>query len=323
MQYRFDPNLSEKPLSRLIYGTANAHVLSDDAAEAAECLDAALEAGFTVFDTARSYGNAEGNLGAWLAGRGVREKITLVDKGCNPGQGGSTDELTAGCIRQQITVSLQKLQTEYTDLYLLHRDDPAMPVEPIVEELNALKAEGKLRHFGVSNWSISRINEANAYAAAHGLEGLHASSPAYSLAEMVHDPWGRSVTLSGAGKAAERAAYTVSQLPVFAYSALGRGYLSGKFDPAADVPVEQCLPWAPIAEYDSPENRRRLTAAFALAGEAGLAVSTVCLCWLLAQPQNVYPIVSPGSATHMRQTAAALALPEDLVRRITAICQPE
>ncbi len=323
MQYITDEKLSEKPLSRLVYGTANGHILSDDAAEAADCLDAALQAGFTVFDTARSYGNAEENFGKWLAKGNRREELTLVDKGCNPGQGGSTDELTAGCIRQQITVSLQKLQTDYTDLYVLHRDDPSMPVEPIIEELNALKAEGKLRHFGVSNWSMARIEKANAYAQSHGLETIRVSSPAYSLAEMVHDPWGRSITISGAGQAAERAAYTATQLPVFAYSALGRGYLSGKFDPDGTLPIDRCISWAPIAEYDCPENRRRLKQAKQLADREGLAVSTVCLAWLLAQPQNIYPIVSPGSDTHMQQTVEALSLPSQLMQEIKGIFIPE
>ena len=107
-------------------------------------------------------------------------------------------------IRKQNQESLERLQTDYTDFYVLHRDDPSYPVEKVIDVLNELVEEGKVKRFGASNWSLERIQAANEYAKAHGLKGFSLVSPAYSLAELVHDPWGGSVSLAGAKNQAAR-----------------------------------------------------------------------------------------------------------------------
>ena len=88
----------------------------------------------------------------------------------------------------------------------------------------------KIRCFGVSNWTVERIRAANAYAEATGQAGFTVSSPHYGLAEQVADPWGGGcVTVSGNGRAADRAWYAETQMPVVAYSSLSRGFFSGRF----------------------------------------------------------------------------------------------
>lgn len=290
--------------SRLVYGSCQA-MIDDDVERAMECLDNAYECGFRVFDTAYCYGHSEENIGKWMTKRGNRKDIILLDKGCNPGMIGSDDVMSQELIRKQNQESLDRLQTDYTDFYVLHRDDPSYPVEKVIDVLNELVDEGKVKRFGASNWSLERIQAANEYAKAHGLKGFSLVSPAYSLAELVHDPWGGSVSLAGAKNKAAREWYKKEKIPVFCYSSLGRGYLSGKFVTTGDKPIEECLSGAPIEEYDCESNRRHLAAAERIAEKKHTSVSAVCLAWLLQQELEVFPLVSPSSKPHMLEAMDA------------------
>lgn len=309
-----------KEVSRLVYGTGNMAISAGGRQEAFAPLDAAWEAGFRIFDTAYSYGNAEENFGNWMEERGVRDQLVILDKGCNPGQQGSEDVFSAETIRTQLAQSLRRLKTSHTEIYILHRDDPSKPVDEIIETLNDCRAKGLIGCFGASNWTFARIQAANAYAQAHAMEGFTCFSPNYCLADYVNDPWGGSVTLSGPKAADYRSWLEQTQLPVFNYSSLGRGYLSGKFRTDGDQPIEECLWSAPIQEYDSPENRRKLSRAEQLADRYGVSVSQVCLKWLLAQKINLFPIVSPSSKAHIFEAAEVfdVHLPEQEVKELSA-----
>lgn len=295
----------EAPGSKLVYGTGSEVVMGEDAEAAVECLDMAWEAGFCSFDTAHSYGNAEKNLGIWMQRRGVRKDLVLVDKGCNPGQKGCQDVFSGETILEQMKESLDRLQTEQTDFYILHRDDESKPVGEIVEALNECKERGWVKKFGGSNWSFHRIVQANTYAKEHGLDGFQAISPNYSLARLVGDPWGGSITLSGDANEGFRQWLVDKQLPVFNYSALGRGYLSGKYKPGRGKTIEEQLWWAPIQEYHCPENEQRLIRAMEMAEQKGCSVSQIALAWLLHQKMNLYPIISPTKASHMKDNIGA------------------
>jgi aryl-alcohol dehydrogenase-like predicted oxidoreductase len=307
MKYRHLPGIN-KPFSYLTYGTPWTATKAQTRQEAFLSYDLAWEAGFRCFDTAHSYGEGEETLGLWLNDRKHRDTAVLLDKGCNPGQAGSPDIMSAALIREQITESLRRLRTDHVELYVLHRDDPSVPVGEIMDELNKLRQEGKLLRFGASNWTFERITAANAYAREQGFEGFGAVSPAYSLAEYVHDPWGGSVALSGAAAQPYREWLEKSRTPVFCYSSLGRGYLSGKFRTDRDTPIDECIGKGAIMEYDAPVNRARLARAEKLAAEKGVSVSQVCLAWLLKQPMELFPIVAPTSAEHIADNVSALDL---------------
>lgn len=298
----------DKRASRLIYGTGTPRISSGDEGEAFACFDRAWESGFRTFDTAHSYGHAEERLGAWMAARGVRDQLVLVDKGCNPGQKGSDETFSAETIRRQVRQSQERLQTDHFEFYLLHRDDRTKPVAEVVEVLNELKDDGVIGYFGVSNWEKERIQEAALYAREHGLEGFSVISPSFSLADLSQDLWGGSVTISGDDNADFRTWLEGNQMPIFNYSSLARGYLSGRYDPEGGKPIEECLHSVSIREYDSPRNRGRLSRAFALSREKGCSVSQICLAWVLGQGMNLFPIVSPSSARHMEENMAAFDL---------------
>ena len=196
MKYRVLDGIGKKS-SVFVYGTGNSKIMGEDEGLACECLDMAWQAGFTMFDSAHIYGNAERNVGKWMEKRGLREKAVILTKGCNPGMKGSADVMTPELIRNQVEESLDRLRTDCIDLYILHRDQPDMPVEPVVEVLNELKEAGKIKRFGGSNWTVERVKELNEYAAKHQMEGFTAVSPCFNMMDHAEDPWGGSVCING------------------------------------------------------------------------------------------------------------------------------
>ena len=303
MEYKLVDNIK---VSRLIYGTGNMKITGSNREEAVECLEMAYQAGFRTFDSAYSYGEAEKNIGYWLDKYGHREDITIIDKGCNPGQLGSDDIFSAETIKSQMTQSLERMNVKYVDFYLLHRDDAGKPVDEVIETLNECMEYGRIKSFGVSNWSMDRIIEANEYSYKHNLKKIAAVSPCYSLAKFENDPWGGSITISGDANKEFRKWLEKEQYAIFNYSALGRGFLSGKFKTYEDKKIEECLWWAPIKEYYSEENVRRLSLAEKVAKESGYTVSQISLAWLFNKKLNLFPIVSPGSRKHMEELISSI-----------------
>ncbi|MDY3250900.1 MAG: aldo/keto reductase [Candidatus Choladocola sp.] len=308
MKYRNLEGINKK-MSSLVFGTGVSLFTNEGNRETAfACLDMAWDAGFRVFDTGHAYGDAENKLGAWLEARGHRDEAVILDKGCNPGQKGCDDVFSAKTIAVQIEESLQRLRTDHVELYILHRDEESEPVGEIVEILNELKETGKIGRFGGSNWKLNRVLEANAYAKEHNLTGFTVASPCFNLADYVHDPWGRSVTISGKENQPYRDWLENNQMPVFNYSSLARGFLSGKYRTDGEKPIEACLPDYAIEEYYSPSNVERLRRAELLAAEKGCSVSQIGLAWLFAQPLNLFPIVSPTKERHILDNVGALEI---------------
>lgn len=294
MNYIDFPNLTTK-LSRMIYGTAIKPLMEGSGAD--DVLDFVFSQGITTFDTARSYGLSEQNLGKWIKKRDKREKINILTKGCNPDQTGI--KFTPQSLRKELTESLDALQVEYVDLYCLHRDDTSVDVSVFIETLNEFMSEGKIRAFGASNWNYHRMDKANEYAYAHNLTGFSFGSPAFSLAEVVGDPWGGSVHISGTDNADARQWFEKNQIPVFPYSSFARGFFSGKYRTDRDnSPTDVLPPWT-CEEYVCPDNIERLKRAEILAAEKNYTVGQINLAWILAQPFICCPVFSPSSIDHI------------------------
>jgi aryl-alcohol dehydrogenase-like predicted oxidoreductase len=167
----------EKPISRLVLGTMI--INNGDLRKSFDLLDAVFELGGTALDTAHVYGSEE-PIGLWMKERGNRDKVVILDKGAHPS---NRPRVTPADITSDLSDSLARLKTDYIDVYMLHRDDPDVPVGPIVEVLNEHLSAGRIHAFGGSNWKYERIQEANEFAEAHGLVPFSASSPNYGLAE--------------------------------------------------------------------------------------------------------------------------------------------
>ena len=290
------------PASRILFGTANGPMLAGE--DASPLLDEMLALGINAFDTARGYGQAERVLGDWMKSRGNRDKLVILSK-CGDLKNGVV-HLDRQVIEEELAESLRQLQTDRIDVYLLHRDDPDTPIPEYIDTLNEAKRTGKIGCFGVSNWTVERIREANAYAGATGQAGFAVSSPHYGLAEQVADPWGGGcVTVSGNSRAADRAWYAENRMPVVAYSSLSRGFFSGRFRAGDWEAARNCLDLPARKGYLCESNMDRLARAEALAERYGCPVAEIAVRYLFSSQMNLFAVLSTGSADRMRQNIAA------------------
>lgn len=279
-----------KRVSRLVLGTMIINTRERD--RSFELLDAAAECGINTLDSAHGYagGDSERAIGLWMQARGNREKTVVITKGAHPNQ--DRKRVTPYDIAADLHDSLVRLKTDYIDLYFLHRDDPDLPVGPIVEALNEHACAGKIRAFGGSNWRHERIQAANDYARTHGLKPFVINSPNYGLAEQVQDPWGPGcVTLSGPSEKSAREWHRTNHMPIFAYSSLGRGFFSGRITRANFEQQKAEIDGACLRAYCHEVNFKRLDRAEALAREKGVTVSQIALAFILNQSLNVFALV--------------------------------
>lgn len=303
MQYGQVPGVG-KPVSRIVLGTMI--VNAGDYERSADLLDAATELGGTTLDTAHVYGggNSERAIGRWMDERGNRDRVVILSKGCHHNQ--DRRRVTPFDIAADLHDSLARLRTDHIDIYLLHRDDPEVAVGPIVDALNEHHARGRIGAFGGSNWTHRRIAEANAYAEAHGLVPFAASSPNYSLAAQVEDPWGGgSVTLSGPANADPRQWYRDAGLAVFAWSSLARGLFSGRI---TRENYEELADGACRRAYCHEENFQRLDRARALAEDRGIAVAQIALAYVLSTPLDLFALVGAASREEFQACIDASAV---------------
>ena len=293
----------DKPVSRIFFGTAIRPMLTGRDVNA--LLDAVLALGINAFDCARGYGLAEKSLGKWIRERNNRDKIVLLTKCGNVNLKGEVC-VNRTVILSEMEKSLKTLDVDYIDIYLLHRDDPNTPVSEIIDTLNECKQKGKIRVFGVSNWTHERIAEANAYAESRGLEGFSVSSPNYGLAHQICDPWGGGcVTVTGPENAGARAWYAANQMPLIAYSSLARGFFSGKFKAFDYEGAERVLDGPGQKGYLCEENMKRLKNAEILAEKYGTSVTDIALRYLFGSDMNVYAVMSTTNPRRLPGNVAA------------------
>jgi len=297
-----------KPCSRLVFGCAYLAPSGPKGRRPATLdrigawLDQVYAAGCTVFDTAKLYGlgNSERALGQWCRQRGLREKLVIATKGCFPALG-LRSRINARDLRSDLRGSLERLQSDYVDIYFLHRDDPKLPAGEIVELCHEEMKDGAVRMLGVSNWTHRRIEEANAYASERNLRPIEISSPHFSLADWRHQPYPSSVSLAGDAGAAGRAWYARQGMPVFAWAAMAQGWFQPRRGSALIALQRR---WA----YGHGANAARRERAQVLAARLGLTAPQVALAYAVSQPFPVFPLVSTTSAASLRQDLDAMAL---------------
>ena len=246
-------------------------------------LDGYRAAGGNFIDTADAYsawapgnsgGESETILGRWLAARGNREQTIVATKvGMHPQLKG----LSAKTIRTAAENSLKRLQTEYIDLYYAHVDDQQTPLEETLGAFDALVREGKVRYIAASNYTAPRLLEALAVSDRHGLARYVALQQHYNLME--RDKY--EGELAGV-VARER----LSSVPYFA---LASGFLTGKYRPGSKVESQRAQS---AGAYLNEKGIRVLAAMDEIAAAHGVALATVALAWLAAQPTVVAPIAS-------------------------------
>lgn len=294
MRYLRFPALGQD-LSRLVLGTVEFD--SFQPSQIDELMSAWLDVGGNIVDCAHVYGNGQSEraLGRWLAERGARDRVFLLTKGAHHNQ--DRRRVTPEDIVSDLRDSLARLRTEVIDLYLLHRDDPAQPVGPIVEALNGHLRSGRIRAFGASNWSTERLEEANNYAAERGLAPFSCSSPHLSLARQSEPPWQDCIS---AADPESRAWYLKSQLPVFAWSSQAGGFFTDRYRP------DRCDDSDVVRVYYSWENWERRSRAEELGQRKGCTANQVALAWVLHQPFPTYALIGPRSVDELYSSLKAL-----------------
>lgn len=281
----------DRPISRLVLGSIGFKHDTRDASFA--LLDAALEAGINTVDLAHIYnrGQAQEVMGEWLSARGTRDRVVLFDKGCHP-KWKEGPQVRPDILRQELDVNLQRLGIPSGDLFVFHRDDPTVPVGPLVDVLNELKAEGKVQAWGASNWSLDRLREFNENAESRGLQGFSLNNPNLSLATVNEPMWADAYTVTEA----DRAWHQDTQFPLFAWSSQASGYFFGvDSDDVRRV-------------YENPTNIARRERARDLAAQKQVSMPALILAWALGEPYPVWALIGPKTSEELHTSLEGVRL---------------
>ncbi|HWV49167.1 MAG TPA: aldo/keto reductase [Microbacterium sp.] len=281
----------DKRVSRLVMGVDN----QPNLAHASAVFDVYAEQGGNVFDTAYIYGDGdlERRLGRWIANRGIREEVVVITKG------GHTPHCDPESVSRQLIESLERQGTDYADIYMLHRDNPDVPVGEFVDVLDEHARAGRIRVFGGSNWTPERIDEANAYASANGRQGFGVVSDHFGLAEAYDVPWAGCVHVTDA---ASRRWLEERQIPLLPWSSQARGFFTGRARPddLSDPELVRC--------YYSDDNFERLRRAEQLGAERGVPTTAIALAYVLAQPFPTFPLFGPRTIEETRSSMRGLTV---------------
>jgi aryl-alcohol dehydrogenase-like predicted oxidoreductase len=280
------------PVSRLVIGCDNQMNYETGAA----VWDAWIEAGGNAFDTAWIYGGGvpETLLGQWMKARGVTDNTVVVVKGAH------TPHCTPQAIGEQLPVSLERLQLDRAPIYIMHRDNPNVPVGEFVEAINGQIAAGHIGVYGGSNWTVERFEAARDYAKAHGLKSPSILNNNLSLAVMEKPVWPGCISSNDAQTLAHLRREKVAH---FSWSSQARGY----FLPQA---LRNRLPadTAPETCFGSERNAERRRRAQELAEKRGVSAHNVATAWVLAQDFPSFALVGPRNAGEIASTLPGLAV---------------
>ncbi|MGV9884661.1 aldo/keto reductase [Streptomyces sp. NPDC003006] len=257
--------------------------------------DAYWENGGRAFDTAWLYGHAYGPgcceraFGAWAKSRGVEKEVWVLAKGAH------TPECLPDRVEAQLAESLDRMERGGAALYMLHRDNPEVPVGEFVTVLSDLVERGLIGAYGMSNWSLERLQEAVSYAREHGLSAPAGLSNQFSLIDMVHPIYPGTVS---AHDARWRSWLAGSGLTLYPWASQGRG-AHALADPAE-------LRTHPLAEsWYSETNTERLRRARTLAERKGISSTGIALAWTLSQPFPVVALIGPRQPEEVRDSMTA------------------
>jgi aryl-alcohol dehydrogenase-like predicted oxidoreductase len=255
---------------------------TSDKDESFAVLDKFVDAGGRSIDTADAYsawvpgnsgGESETIIGEWIASRGHRDRVVLATKVFSlPARPG----LSPANIRVAVEESLQRLRTDYLDLYYAHRDDDSVPQSEYLGAFDELVKAGKVREIGASNFSYERLTSALTIAKDGGLTPFTVAQDKYNLVDRGLDEV--LPRLSGVG---------VTELP---YSALASGFLTGKYRPG--VAVESARAGGASTYLDNRANVTLLSTLDVIAASHGVSVTSVALAWLRQQTGVGAPIAS-------------------------------
>jgi len=300
---------SDLEVSEISLGSWLTYGVGVEADKARACLDESFAQGINFIDTANVYGRgaAESFLGDALKGR-ARDSYVLATKVYFP-MSDSDRGLSAKQIEKQLEDSLERLQTDYVDLYQCHRYDWDTPLEETMEALTRAVDSGKVRYIGFSEWPAERIQAALDMS---GVAKFVSSQPQYSL--LWREPEEEVIPVC--------AANGISQI---VWSPLGQGVLSGKYDPDAPPPRDSRAASSEMSGFMDrllePQVLRAVQQLKPIAGEAGLTLPQFALAWVLREPNVASAIIGASRPEQVRENAGAsgVIVDTELYERAEAI----
>lgn len=298
-------------VSRLIFGLASLFKIHDTNSSR-EILEKFVELGGTTFDTARHYRDSEKDLGKWIKDKNNREKVVILTKGGHPvREFPNVQRVKPEAISEDINKSLEMLNTSYIDLFALHRDDRAVPVGPIMEELDKHIRAGKIYAIGASNWEIDRIEEANLYAEQNGLTKFTFTSPNLSLAKCKIPRWENCV--SADDKIIEW--HEKNKMPLISWSSQAGGFFSGRFTPDYLDNKEM------VDVYYFDENWERYSRAEQLAKNLGVETIQIALAYVLNQKFDTAAVIGSENIHELLSSYKSenISLDEDTIEWLDLI----
>jgi aryl-alcohol dehydrogenase-like predicted oxidoreductase len=222
----------------------------------------------------------------------VRDDVVVIAKGAH------TPHCNPRAITQQLAQSLERLQTDYADIYIMHRDNPEIPVGEFIDVLNREAKAGRIKAFGGSNWSLARVEEANNYAKKHGLQGFSLVSNNFSLARMVQAVWDGCIAASDP---ASREWFARTQLSLFAWSSQARGFFTDRAHQDKslnDEEMNRC--------WYSDDNWQRRQRVLELAEKKKVLPINIALAYVLSQPFPTFALIGPRTLEELRTSLPAL-----------------
>ena len=287
---------SDLEVSEISLGSWLTYGVGVEADKARACLEEAFAQGINFIDTANIYGRgaAESFLGQALQGR-PRDSYVLATKLYFPMT--ETDfGLSRAQIEKQLDASLQRLKTDYVDLYQCHRYDSGTPLEETMEALTRAVESGKARYIGFSEWPADKIQASLDLSRERGFTKWVSSQPQYSM--LWREPEDEVIQLC--------AANGISQI---VWSPLGQGVLSGKYDPDSPPPRDSRAAHESMGVWMDrlmrPEVLRAVQSLKPIAEEAGLTLPQFALGWVLREPNVASAIIGASRPEQVRENAAA------------------
>ena len=270
-----------------------------------------IDLGINLIDTADMYtkGRSEEVIGK--AVQGYRDDVIIATKvGMNVGEGPNQSGLSRKHILWQLKHSLESLQTDYIDVYYLHRFDPETPLEETLRTLNDLVREGSVRYIACSNFAAWQIAKAHEICEDFGLEKFVAMQPPYNLLQ-------REIET-------ELLPYCQHEgLGVLTYTPLMGGLLSGKY--AKDTPP----PTGSRAEYNQAYweriNKERnftiLQQIESIAGDAGISLRQLAIAWILKNPVITAPVLGASKPEQVEENCGIVEIniSDEVYKRLNAI----
>ena len=273
----------------------------------------AFDHGINFFDNADIYANgqAERMMGRSLLDLSIpRHQLVLSTKVFWPMSNGVNDRgLSRKHVLESIDLSLERMQTDYVDIYFAHRYDPETPMEEIVEAFSDVVRSGRAHYWGTSEWSAAQIAEAHALAQASGLVAPVTEQPQYSLLYR---------------ERVERDILPVTEpkgIGLVVWSPLAQGMLTGKYDTGLPEGSRLANNENFRKRLFTDENVAKVRALAAIAADLGITRSQLALAWVLRQKGASSAITGATRTAEIVETVAAadVALDEAIVARIDAV----